>query len=224
MKYIGDRNREPRELSDYRQNTPNASYDGFHDKRIVKKSLIEEQGYICAYCMGKIKDVDNCSIEHFIAQQWHKDSPYEPQRHKDESLLYSNMMAVCLNNSEHCDKKRGNTPLKILNPHLECCEEYTLDGNISCKGNENIDVNDDIDILGLNCDKLKKCREAVIDEIWERFKEKHPKRTWSKDLFLNYAQKYRIKQQKKGNVYRFHAYCNFIAWYFDYFAHNYKQK
>lgn len=227
MKYIGSRNREPKELSNYRQNTPNASYDGFHDKRIVKQSLIEEQGYICAYCMGKIKDADDCSIEHFIAQKRHTDSPYSEQQHKEKSLLYSNMMAVCLNNSEHCDKKRGNIPFKALNPHCENCEKlitYTLDGIISHSGNINNDVDDDIDLLGLNCDKLKKCRKAVIDEIWDRFKEAHPKKTWSRDLFLDYAKKYRTKHRKRGGLYRFHAYCNFIVWYFEYYAYNYKQK
>ena len=81
-----------------------------------------------------------------------------------------------------------------------------------------------IQTLGLNCDKLKKCRKAVVDEIWERLKENNPKSTWSKKLFLGYAQKYRTKQIRRGGAKRFHAYCNFIVWFFEYYADNYKQK
>lgn len=227
MKYIENRNKEPKELVVYRETTPNPTYEGFHEKKIVRQSLIEEQGYICAYCMGKIKDADDCSIEHYIAQTKHESSPYSLEEHKRNTLLYSNMLAVCLNNSEHCDKKRGKTPFKLLNPHLKTCETlitYTLDGKVTHSGKVKEAVDFDIDTLGLNCDKLKKCRKAVIDEIWDRFKEDHPKKTWSRELFLDYAQKYRTKQKKRGGVYRFHAYCNFIVWYFEYYAYHYKQK
>lgn len=224
MRYISNRNKEPKDLSDYR-NTPNATYYGFAAKRIVRQSLVDEQGYICAYCMGKI-DIDTCTIEHYIPQNRHQNSPYTEEEHIKQSLLYSNMSAVCMNDAEHCDKLRGNIPLEILDPHDPSCEElltYYFDGSIVPTGREKEKVQKDINTLGLSCDKLVKLRETVWAEIWDRFKKEHTKKEWSKDLFLEYASKYRTKQCRRHGIYKYHAYCNFIAWGFEYYANNYNK-
>ena len=99
MRFINKRNREPRELSEYRDSTPDATYDDLRCKKQIRQSLVDEQGYICAYCMGKI-DVNDSTIEHYISQIRHKDSPYSEEEHKKQSLLYSNMYGVCINNWE----------------------------------------------------------------------------------------------------------------------------
>ena len=224
MRYIDKRNPEPKELSDYRQQTPGASYDSFPHKDIVRKSLLEEQGYICAYCMGRIRTTDDCSIEHYISQSRHASSPHPQEYHQKLSLLYSNMSAVCLNNGEYCDKKRGNIPLLILDPHSPMCERhisYSLGGEILPQGREIEKIKTDINTLGLNCYKLKKFRKEVWEDTLERFKQEHEKKSWSRDLFLEYSQKYRSKERKRG-VFRFRAYCNFIAWCFEQYAEKYK--
>ena len=224
MKYINNRNKEPRELAEYRE-TPDATYDGFAEKKIVRQSLSDEQGYICAYCMGRI-ETDTCTIEHYIPQKRHQDSPYSEEVHKQQSLLYSNMCAVCDNKAEHCDKKRGNIPLEILNPHNPSCEElitYSLDGSILPAGPEKEKVQNDINTLGLDCKKLRELRYGTwSDDIWKRFNQEHEKKDWSKELFLKYAEEYRNKRKTRKGL-RFHAYCNFIAWYFEYYADNYKK-
>lgn len=229
MKYINNRNKEPEELSKYRDTTPDATYDGLPNKAIIRQSLVEEQGYICAYCMGKI-DVDRSSIEHYISQTHHPASPYSKEEHKKHSLLYSNMYGVCLNQSEHCDKKRGNQPIQILDPHHASCEKlitYTLDGRI-IPAVQDADANaekikNDIFLLGLNCKKLKDRRIAAKDEVWERFQKEFKKEDWDKNLFQEKAEFYNNKHKKKG-CYKFHAYCNFIAWFFNHYADNYKTK
>lgn len=225
MRYINNRNKEPQELSDYRDNTPGASYDGFRDKEIVRKSLIEEQGYICAYCMGKL-DLHACTIEHYISQERHDKSPYTEEEHKKQSLLYSNMSAVCINSSEHCDKKRGNIPLHILNPHKPDCEQlitYNTKGEIIAAGRETEKVKQDICTLGLNCKRLINSRNAAWDEVWGRFKKQYDKKRWTQKLLLEYAQFYKNKKQRKGGGLKFHAYCNFIVWYFEFFASKQKK-
>lgn len=224
MRYINERNREPQELSEYRDTTPDATYDDLRCKEQIRQSLVNEQGYICAYCMGKI-DVNDSTIEHYISQKRHKDSPYSEEEHKKQSLLYSNMYGVCINNAKHCDKKRGNIPINILDPHHDSCEElitYNLDGEIIPAGRDKEKVQTDIDLLGLNCKHLKKGRVAAMDEVWDRFRIDFSKETWSKKLFLEKADYYRNKQRRRGGRYKFHAYCNFIAWYFSYYADNYK--
>ena len=46
---------EPHSLTEYKQ-TINASFDNLPSeiKDDIRKSLLKEQGYICAYCMKKI--------------------------------------------------------------------------------------------------------------------------------------------------------------------------
>lgn len=227
MRYINNRNKEPKELTEYRK-TPGVVYDdlGGEIKNIIKSNLLDEQGYICAYCMGRVES-DTCTIEHYISQKQHQDSPYSEEEHMQQSLLYSNMCGVCDNKAEHCDKKRGNIPLEILNPHNPSCEElitYSLDGNIIPTGHEKEKVQKDINTLGLDCEKLRKRRYATLyEDVWERFKQDNEKKDWSKELFLKYAEKYRNKQKTRKGL-RFHAYCNFIAWYFEYYANNYDFK
>lgn len=226
MRFINNRNKEPKELASYRETTPGASYKDLPCKPLIRKSLVEEQGYICAYCMGKITE-ENSSIEHYISQTRHKDSPFSKEEHKKHSLLYSNMYGVCINASEHCDKKRENFPIKILDPHKSSCEDlitYTLDGTIIPVGKEYDKVQYDIDLLGLNCTKLKDKRVAAKDEVWNRFKTDFKIDDWNKELFIEKANLYRNKQKRKGGAYKFHAYCNFIAWYFNYYAENYNFK
>lgn len=226
MRYINNRNAEPKKLTDYREGTPGASYNGFRDKDVIKQSLIEEQGYLCAYCMGKIKDINDCSIEHYISQKRHDASPHSLEEHRKQSLLYSNMLGVCINNAEHCDKKRGNIPLQILDPHQPSCEHlitYSLGGSIISAGDRDEIVEQDLNTLGLNCDKLIKCRNAALEEVWNRFTQEYEKKSWSKELFLERAQFYRTKQARRGKT-KFHAYCNYIAWYFEYYAENYRNK
>lgn len=225
MRYINNRNNEPNELIEYRK-TPGAIYDdlGGENKTIIKDSLLDEQGYICAYCMGKINS-ETSTIEHYISQKRHEDSPYSEKEHKRQSLLYSNMCGVCINTSLHCDKKRGNLPLEILDPHKPSCEKlitYNLEGEIVPTGSQFDKVIKDIETLGLNCTKLKKNRKAAWDEVWERFKNEHDKNKWSKKLFLEFSQRYHNKILRRGNIYKFHAFCNFIAWHFEHYANNYK--
>ena len=226
MKYINNRNKEPKVLTEYREGTPGVTYDdlGKERKDIIRNSLLDAQGYICAYCMGRINS-DTCTIEHYISQTRHETSPYSEEEHKRQSLLYSNMYGVCVNDCKHCDKSRGNTPLEILDPHQQTCEElitYSLRGNIVSKGHEVEKVDKDILTLGLNCKTLIKARNASWDDVWKRFNQEHKKEEWTKELFLKYAERYRTKERRRKGL-MFHTYCNYIAWYFEYYANNYKK-
>lgn len=120
--------------------------------------------------------------------------------HNKQSLLYSNMCGVCVNNSQHCDKKRGNTPILILDPHKSSCElliTYTIDGKVIPINDNNQDVIKDIEILRLNCKKLIKEKVSVKDDIWKRFIKEHTKESWSEELFNTYSNFYYHKQRKK---------------------------
>ena len=113
------KNREPQSFTTYRL-TQDASYANIPStvKDDLKKSLLEEQGYLCAYCMSRIS-LEKMKIEHFLPQ-----SVYP-----SESLEYSNLLAVCrgyegeCSQNQTCDTKKGSiifvvgkSPIDIMEP------------------------------------------------------------------------------------------------------------
>lgn len=153
------RGREPKGLSTYKR-TPGACFEGWTDREDVKKQLLKEQGYLCAYCTKRIHYTD-MKIEHIIAQS----AKIEGREiGKEQSLNYSNFLAVCMGGpgnkkqkNQSCDTARGNENLKV-NP----LEKNTLD-QIYYKRNGEIHSSDDsgddcieLDLtktLNLNCNK-----------------------------------------------------------------------
>lgn len=96
-----NKSREPEKWTQYRL-TPDADYEAIPE---LRQSLLEEQGYICAYCMRRIPVKDSNSnetsrIEHILSQE----------SHPDKKLDYSNMAICCpgaINSDFHCDKLKG---------------------------------------------------------------------------------------------------------------------
>ena len=212
MKYI-KKEQEPLELKNYRENTPNASYDGVPDKKLLRQQLLEEQGYICAYCMQRISlDLNKnhkakIEIEHYLSQ---KNFP-------EGDLNYQNMLGVCngiSNGIEHCDKSKKDFNLKILNPlkvqSSENLIDYTLKGQIISKSN-NLDVKNDVNsILNLNNQQLIQFRLDALDKARKDFIRRNPKKLWTKKLFDNEIEKYKTKVKGK-----YKPFCEYIIWYFE---------
>lgn len=74
----------------------------------IRRSLLEEQHYLCAYCMRRIEDNGlKTSIEHW----------YPLSKDKDKALDYKNMLAVC-----DGGKNWTGTGKKIL-----CCDAFKSD-------------------------------------------------------------------------------------------------
>ncbi|MDM1072589.1 hypothetical protein HX001_08805 [Empedobacter brevis] len=215
MKYINKQIAlEPQTLTLYRNTTPNANYKGFVDTdSLLKQALLNEQGYLCGYCMKKIPEANGkyVSVEHYISQEKHVDSNLTELRHSQSSLRYNNMLAVCVNNGIHCDKSRGNIPFKVLNPHHISCEQritYSLTDKVESKNNVSVDF--DIELLKLNCQNLKELRGFFWLEAKEKLKRKHPKGTWTKQIIETERQ---IYIDKKAGKYK--AFCNYIIFRFN---------
>lgn len=110
--------------------TPGADFDSLNKKEL-RKSLLEEQGYLCAYCMKRIRKAEDIKIEHYSA------------RNTDNQMDYQNLLAVCTggqtDNRERvqsdrftCDSCKGNKKL-ILNPQKKADMEtitYNMNGLI----------------------------------------------------------------------------------------------
>lgn len=150
-------------------------------KKQVINQLVQEQGYICAYCMRRIPDERDekrnfsepleVKIEHWNARSDLTCGAYG-------ALDYYNMLAVCSGNQNGpargkskltCDAKRGNRTLTVnpLDASTLTTISYTEDGII--QSSDNI-IDDDLNVgLNLNCTKdavlLPTERKRVLDEI-----------------------------------------------------------
>jgi len=139
----------------------------------LRKYLLEDQGYICAYCMKRIphkfteKDIskDDFKIEHYINQK----SKNSIKQKLD--ITYKNMFACCMGNEgdkkkfQTCDTRKGEDTISINplnNAHINTIV-YAKDGAI-------YSTNDTFDseinyVLNLNEDNLKLGREAIYKSI-----------------------------------------------------------
>jgi uncharacterized protein (TIGR02646 family) len=80
-------------------------------KEVIKKSLLEEQGYICCYCMQRI-EADKMKVEHFFTQTSSKKS--KDIKNQELVLDYHNLLGACEGNQKHnvkakhhCDTCKG---------------------------------------------------------------------------------------------------------------------
>lgn len=198
MKKI-DKTREPLSLTRYRARIPRRDrlneniYSDFPDKRKedckinargnLRKQLIEEQGYICCYCMQRIS-CENSRIEHFKSQE----------HNRSLQINYKNLFIACNNsegespNNQHCDVRKGDRELSNINLlSIQSINriKYENDGTIS---SNNVDMNAEInEILNLNIQLLKDARRKALSDLIDKIDE------WTKanlnSLIVKYSNK-----------------------------------
>ena len=88
MLYI-KKNEPPGEFIRYAKSS-GACFDGMDPavKATLRTALLQEQKYLCAYCMTSLEDSYKCvKIEHYVP------------RDADNELAYGNLLAVCCGNA-----------------------------------------------------------------------------------------------------------------------------
>lgn len=181
MKYI-QKDNEPTSLEKYRKSlSPGTqkAYDNFPDKATLREALLEEQGYVCCYCMKRItsefievKGKSQCKtrIEHWAPRGVYNGHNGKP----DLRLNYRNLMAACDGNQgqpKHlycCDKSKGSQEIKI-NPTQSICEEqffFSLAEEIT---SEDEDIKQELnDILRLNIQIHRNNRKAALNKALQQ--------------------------------------------------------
>lgn len=151
----------------------------YYSKKQLVESLLEEQGFICAYCnriinndITKLPDfkensdkekksnrIDRvCSIEHLVSRKENIEKTFE----------YENITATCRGGEKvpkprhtHCDCERGSKPMPFT-PLEEVCETeilYTRSGDITGLTDRAEKL---IKVLGLDIPKLIEARKIEI--------------------------------------------------------------
>ncbi|MEB3311765.1 MAG: hypothetical protein VKJ02_16190 [Snowella sp.] len=191
----------------------------FVGKDELRQSLLKEQGYICCFCMCRIKDSNETTkIAHIFPQNPVSDEDKQKVKQENLDLNYYNMLAACNGgsgkplDSQHCDTKQGNTILKI-NPadSVRNCEiliEYTSSGEIY---SNNADINHDLkEVLNLNLNAIKKARKEAYSAIIIKLESKYPNRSWSKRSIENEIKNY--SQLKNG---KYAPYCQYVIYFLE---------
>lgn len=212
MFYI-EKQREPIELTNEKRNGLKSYNDmSSNTKTKIRKTLLREQGHLCAYCMQRI-DLQNMTIEHYIPQ-----NPSDREVDDMLSIDYNNMLAVCSGNTNGphrkndltCDKHRGNIPLTV-DPR----DEYSIakicyqdDGTIYSLDAE---INRDLDeTLNLNCEAtlFKQNRKSVLDVVKQGILKRSAENRITKRQLEIMLAKLQTKNDEK-----YVPFCGIAIWY-----------
>ncbi|HFI0796163.1 TPA: retron system putative HNH endonuclease [Streptococcus suis] len=182
-----DKGKQPNIFLEYKSQL-HASYKGMPSdvKEILKKSLLDEQQELCAYCMRKITS-DDMKIEHYYSQS----------SYSDLELEYSNLLAVCKgfegrsHEQQTCDTKKGNRELTIspLNRGHMSTISYKTDGTIQSE----LYANDLNEILNLNQDELKEGRKSALNAFQKFISKKCKEKSMKKGQVLKLLNSYEVK-------------------------------
>lgn len=163
MKQI-EKGKEPKFLTRHRAS--GGTYKGWDNSKL-RQQLLEEQGYICCYCMKRIpqklkqeeveKHFPCCKIEHVFSQA--------EDKHPELQLKYQNMLLACNGNHgqpkqvQTCDTFKGDEDFHFnpaLTRNIEELIKYNGLGEIYSDDEQlNAEL---IDVLNLNTHDLKRIR------------------------------------------------------------------
>ena len=194
MKYI-EKNPEPLELIEYK-NTPGVCYETMAScppvRDAVKKSLLEEQGYICCYCGSEVELSRNTILEHLL--------PKGKDEYRYLNLEYTNILASCDGGQQKrseraengrkrnksypsfCDDNKKNEVLPVHPLQVNCEDRFYFDeeGKIYPKTADK-EAEETIRILNLKNPVLCNRRKEMIDF----YKEINSTKTEFKNTYLN---------------------------------------
>lgn len=208
MRYI-KKGKEPKSLAEYKKQK-GAYFDGFKNKDDIRRQLLLDQGYLCAYCMRRI-DIDNMKIEHWRPQRQGED---------EHNLDFSIMLGVCKGNEGQpqncttCDTHRQEIPIKV-NPlrqvDIDSIEYHTSDGRIFSTDQEiNHDLNDTLN-LNYDGENVYLCtnRKNVLKILLQQLIKEKKTGNWSSAIL----QKYLCFYENKDKTGKLRPYSGIAIWY-----------
>lgn len=217
MRYI-EKHAEPKSLTQYKKQ-PNAYYDGCN-KADIRRQLLEDQGYLCAYCMRRIQDENSITgglskmkIEHWLP---------ESQCSEEEKLDFRNMLGVCMGNAGHpypsttCDAHRKDKILTINPLNKDLVQRIRYETKTGRIYSDDEKINHDLNhTLNLNyagpdfslCENRRNALNVCLEHI--RMKMKGKDKTWPEGI-LNKMLKLYESKDREG---KYKEYSGIVIWY-----------
>lgn len=186
---------EPNSLTAYRSsisasNMKNKTiYEDYRKKDVLRRQLLDEQGYICCYCMSRIGE-RNSKIEHFKPQS----------KFRKFQIAYSNLFIACKGGDgtqeRFCDTKKDNQELNCIDLLSENNIKFFINGKISSESTTQKIMSDLTkemnEVLNLNSEILVKNRKQTYDDFKNNMKSK-----WTKSKLQKAINGYKNKQDGK---------------------------
>lgn len=209
MLYI-NKGKEPDSLTRYKKQR-HAYFDGFREKDDIREKLLEEQGYLCAYCMRRI-DIRHMKIEH-----WYPENKLT----EIEKLDYRNMLGSCMGHIDGTDGKKADTcdaakkgNVIVVNPQNKSTlrkikyksfgEIYSDDDVIDRDINETLNLNSQEHMLALN-------RKQLLHQLIAELNKMQKSGIWGKHILEQAKKKY----MEKDRMGRKKEYAGVAIWYLD---------
>ncbi|MCI8337061.1 MAG: TIGR02646 family protein [Lachnospiraceae bacterium] len=209
MLYI-QKGKEPVSLTRYKKQK-HAYFDGFPEKDDIRERLLEEQGYLCAYCMRRI-DIRHMKIEHWYSENKLSDA---------KRLDYRNMLGSCIGHIDGTDGKKADTcdaakkgKVIVVNPqdkstlrtikYRSSGEIYSEDKVINGDINETLNLNSKEHLLILN-------RKQLLRQVIAELSDMQNRGIWGKRILERVKQKY----MEKDGMGRKKEYAGVAIWYID---------
>lgn len=203
------KNSPPKEFVTYAQQE-GARFDDMPSdvKNILRHALLEEQGYVCAYCMRRIgvdEKSNKVKIEHYCA------------RSSSNELDYNNLLAVCKGNEgepkrkQSCDTHKGNQVLHI-DPQKQrdiATIRYKRKGVIESSDTEF--KKDLYDVLNLNAQEgyLISNRREALEKFRNSISKKLGERSATHEDWRRFA---KVIKDDNG---RYIPYAGIVLWYIN---------
>lgn len=166
------------------------------DKRVVRDALLQDQGFLCCYCMRRVEPG-----KHSVRIEHHQSQSSAPERDLD----WDNLLAACSGarklrgrakddatarkvprSEQTCDNRKGDEVITInpLDTSVDTIR-YLNDGRIR---HPIAQLQQDIDErLNLNVDFLVNDRLAARDELIERLRQElGPDKSWTSASLQRY--------------------------------------
>jgi uncharacterized protein (TIGR02646 family) len=141
------------------QKTDGADWSSVHSdqKEEMRQALLQEQGYLCAYCMSRVANNTTTTVEHW---QPRSDIGTDPFHWPDLLAVCPGGGAGASPDQQHCDRSRGAASLTVhpAKPGLEQKVRYDADGTIYLDGKSENPLN-------LNFKLIKQNRAAIVEFI-----------------------------------------------------------
>lgn len=207
---------EPKEWVEYRS-TPGVDYQSIPE---LVDSLLEEQGYICAYCMRRIPCKDRLykkdGATYVLTDEDHRvEHMQSRENHEDKKLDYSNMVICCpghIGNEEHCDRLKGSKDISFspLDANFIATLSYKMDGEIVSSNEQyNKEIND---VLNLNTELLKENRKNTWEAVKNELIGQKGGKPWNKAILSKYIVKYSSTHYKDEKQ-KYIPYCGVVLFF-----------
>jgi len=211
-----NKGREPLSLTKYRSSISHSDlnrsniYEDFKEKtkdgcsksesHNLRRQLLEEQGYICCYCMSRI-DCNNSKIEHFKPQT----------KYRNLQINYQNLFLACsggegkIGKEQYCDSFKGEDELESINL-LSSIENYIAYSKLGEISSIDSKIDNELNsILNLNNNILKRNRK----ESYQRLIQNMNKKGWTIKDIKHSINKYKTVDSKG----KYRPYCEMIVYF-----------